>query len=217
MKTKSNIPSRCHHQAAFSLIELLVVVAIMAILLSLAVPAFQGTGRGSKLRTAVFQVNTHMNLARQMAITTRQNVHVVFQDDVNPTNMWNYSAYAVYAENDEYVGEWRRLPPGIVFHPTHNPGGTVTQPRNLFLNSSNYWVSVPFPKQGPGASTSVLYGFTFRRDGRMDVAGFNRKSIFLSEGIFKDSESIPTILPDAPIFAVEVQPVTGQTKVREYN
>lgn len=200
----------------FSLIELLVVVAIMAILLGLAVPAFQGTGRGGKLRTAVFQVNTHMNLARQMAITTRQNVHVVFQDFINPTNQWNFSAYAVFSDRDGYVGEWRRLPPGVVFHPTHNTGGTAAQPRNLFLNSSNYFVKVPFPNIG-SATSNELFGFTFRRDGRLDVAGFNRKSIFLSEGILNVGDTTPTILPDAPIFAVEIQPVTGQTKVREYN
>jgi prepilin-type N-terminal cleavage/methylation domain-containing protein len=202
-------------QRGFTLVELLVVVAIMAVLLGLTIPAFQGTGRGGKLRTAVFQVNSHMNLARQMAITTRQNVYVVFQDNVVATNNWNFSAYAVYAENDGYIGEWRRLPPGVVFHPSHNPGGTATQPRNLFLNSALYEVSVPFPKDG--ASPQNLYGFTFRRDGRLDVAGFNRKSIFLSEGFLESGNTAPTILPDAPIFAVEIQPVTGQTKVREYN
>lgn len=203
-------------RSGFTLIELLVVVAIMAILMGLTIPAFQGTGRGSKVRTALFQVNSHLNLARQMAITTRQNVHVVFPDEFNAsTNRLMYSAYAVYASRDGYIGEWKRLPPGVVFHSRFRPPDeAAANPRNLFLNNNTYLINKPFPyPASPGAD---MYAFTFRPDGRLDVAGFNRKSIFLTEGWVDDGATEPTYRPDARVFGVEIQPVTGTTKVREY-
>lgn len=185
--------------------------------MGLTIPAFQGTGRGSKVRTALFQVNSHLNLARQLAITTRQKVFVVFPDEYNTsTNKLMYASYAVYGERDKYIGEWKRLPPGVVFHPSFRPPkDPANQPRNLFLNDEvDYAVDVPFPYIGN--PNSSIFAFTFRPDGRMDVAGFNRKSIFLTEGWIDEGQTVPNYRGDSKVFGVEIQPVTGQTKVREY-
>ena len=125
-----------------------------------------------------------------------------------------YSSYAVYAERDKYIGEWKRLPPGVVFHPSYKPpNDPPAEPRNLFLNSeAQYGVNVPFPYIGN--PNSSVYAFTFRPDGRLDVALYNRKSIFITEGWIDDGETVPNYRPDAKIFGIEIQPVTGKTKVR---
>ena len=206
----------------FTLIELMVVIAVMAVLMSLTIPAFQGMGRGSRAKTAAFQLNTSMSLARQLAITTRQDVHVLFPDsDVRqPTNMMPlaYSAYAVYGARDGYVGEWRYLPAGVVFQDTYKPKAdkVAAQPFNIFLQSgTNYIKAVPFPA-GNNASESML-AYTFRADGALANAGFYRKSVFLTEGWLDTVKRTPEFRPNATIYGLEIRPETGQTRAREYN
>ncbi len=204
-----------HNRSGFTLIELLVVVAIMAVLMGLTIPAFQGTGRGSKMRTALFQLSAHMNLARQMAITTRQEVSVLFPDGFNvTTNTLMYSAYAIYGSKDGYIGEWRRLPAGVVFEPTFKPGSTPSlATRNIFLSDPTYYTTnVPFPY--PSSGTSNLYAFIFRPDGKMYGATI-RKAIYLTEGWIEGGASTPSFRPGAKVSYVEVMSVTGKTKVRE--
>lgn len=113
-------------RGGFTLVELLVVVAIMGMLLVLALPAFEAMGRRS-LSSASPSLMSTLRLARQYAITHRKYVWVVFPDK----DALNYTgaeanmalrAYAVIAGDannrpDAYVSEWRYLPQGIYFNP----------------------------------------------------------------------------------------------------
>jgi prepilin-type N-terminal cleavage/methylation domain-containing protein len=65
-------------RSAFTLIELLAVMAIMGLMMGLAVAAFKDMGRGTGMRGATLQFKTHMGLARQNAITRRTPVKLVF-------------------------------------------------------------------------------------------------------------------------------------------
>jgi len=208
----------------FTLLELLIVIAVMAVLLAISIPSLQGLGRGSRANTALFQLNTTLNLARQMAITTRQNVHVMFPDSAlsyNATNApYAYSAYAVYSQRDGYVGNWRKLPAGIVFHDTYRPVGdtSATQPFNIFLQSATYEKSIPFDL--PLSPAQMVMCMTFRADGVLDHAGINRKAVYVTEGFLNYSNSVvsaPTFKPGATIFGLEIRPETGQARFREYN
>jgi prepilin-type N-terminal cleavage/methylation domain-containing protein len=212
-------------KSGFTLIELLVVVAIMAVLIGLALPAFQGGSRGGRLRSAAFQMNSHLNLARQMAITTRQDVHILFPDNGLTYNADTiglaYSAYGIYGARDGYIGEWRRLPPGVIFQDVYRPsadGGT--QPFNVFLQSPTYIKSVPFPKAGP--TIEAIPALTFRADGALAHAGINRKAVYLTEGWVEydasySSASIePKFKPESTIFGLEIRPESGQARAREY-
>ncbi len=74
----------CHVHRAFSLIEMLVVMAIMGIMAALAVPALKNFGRADAMIAADQQMLNDVARARQLAISQRTTVYMVFV----PTNFW---------------------------------------------------------------------------------------------------------------------------------
>lgn len=221
--------------AGFTLTELLVVVAIMALIMAIAIPAFQGYGQDANLRTAIYRLSTTLPLARQTAITTRQNVHVLFPDRhmeyTTDTIDLAYSAYAVYGARDGYIGEWRRLPTGIVFENRYlTPRCSGPAIRNIFLQDDAYPNDIPhcrflkdvrFP-ENTVANTELMMALTFRPDGALDHAGHHPKAVYITQGWVDYSENGDSVvgvnfLPDASILGLEIRPETGQTRMREYN
>lgn len=134
----------------FTLIELLVVIGIMGILMGAAVVAFQNMSKGSAMRSSVMQVRTALALARQWAITHRENTYLVFPDAVvlstgeyTPPIEINkaYRSFNIYTASDKYLREWTTLPQGVAFGRNSNIfQGTDTKYRlaNLpFLGTNN--------------------------------------------------------------------------------
>lgn len=93
----------------FTLVELMVTLTLLAILMALAMPAFSGWVRNSKLRTAGDALQNSLRLAQAEAL--RRNRQVVFtltndkvtaddfadQKAVANGNYWSLSAVAAYA------------------------------------------------------------------------------------------------------------------------
>ena len=70
--------------AAFTLIELLLVIAILGILAGLAVPALKNLGKSNVSVSAARQLLDDVGRARQLAMANRTTVYMVFL----PTNFW---------------------------------------------------------------------------------------------------------------------------------
>lgn len=111
--------------SAFSLVELMAVVGIMALLAVVGVPALKGlTGSGGR-KQALSQVMGALEIARNTAISTGTNAAVIFPDSTFTLgDAYKYRSMAVVAWNATnssapatMVGSWIVLPQGIALFP----------------------------------------------------------------------------------------------------
>ena len=213
-----------YRKSAFTLVELMVVIVIIAALMLIALPTFQGADRGGRLRTASFQLTTTMTLARQAAITSRRYVYLLFPDNTpalfagQPREAEKaFRAYAPFARTpvSQYLGEWSILPPGVVFTPAFR--SDPTDNRNLFLRAEPVEV-VPFPTtNGPNVEISTV---AFRPDGATTM-GNTAFAVYVTEGtvpadLTAGTADLPQARSNAPVIEVNVHPLTGRIRSREY-
>jgi len=71
---------------AFTLVEMLVVLAIIGMLLGISLPFTSGFGKGLRIKTTARAIVGMMHVARSNAITLRKNYSVVF--DVRNSRYW---------------------------------------------------------------------------------------------------------------------------------
>ncbi|MGH8046717.1 MAG: Verru_Chthon cassette protein D [Chthoniobacterales bacterium] len=70
---------RClHPRKAFTLVELMVVMAILAIILSFAITAFNNISKAGNLTNSSYMVQDSLKLARQMAVSQNRRIFVRF-------------------------------------------------------------------------------------------------------------------------------------------
>jgi type IV fimbrial biogenesis protein FimT len=87
-KSRSITPYPHSSERGFTLVELMVTLAIAAILMTMAVPSFSTMTKNSRLTTQTNQLVTALNLARSEAITRRTTINVVATDASSASNEW---------------------------------------------------------------------------------------------------------------------------------
>ena len=128
------IPSKVYTAPAFTMVELMAVIGVIALLAVVGVPAIKGlTGSGGR-KQALAQLLGAMEIARNTAIAEGTNAAVIFPDqtiDKEPafggTNgPYRYRSMAIVtwytrtnATNDscKMIGSWIALPQGVALHP----------------------------------------------------------------------------------------------------
>ena len=97
---------------AFTLVEMLVVLAVMAMLLGISIPFTSGFGKGLRIKTTARAILGTLRVARSNAVTHRKERAVIF--DVENGEYW------VEDPDGRILERKRRLPSAIKFQVKDN-------------------------------------------------------------------------------------------------
>ena len=88
---------------SFTLIELLFVMLIIAIISAISIPAFISMGRGASMRSTVSSVYNTLSLARQWAITHREEITFSCYRDTATGSAFTGSTFCVTNQAGIYI------------------------------------------------------------------------------------------------------------------
>ena len=193
---------------AFSLVELMAVVGVMALLAVVAAPALRGLVGGGGRKQAVSQIIGALELARNTAIATGTNAAVVLPDSSFSRTNYSYRNLAVVAWNatntnavPTMVGSWISLPEGIAIFP------------NSIAPLSKSNVSLWLPPVT--TNTSFQPVIVFRSDGALLENGLGAYPATNGLAIFEGTVSGVTVNRQGRTNVVEtivVSPFTGRAR-----
>lgn len=201
---------------AFTLIELLAVMAIIALITTLALVGFTRTSRGRAFQAAVSDVHTALSLARQQAIAKGTPVIFLVCDEkfatrnsakIGPEYITGQArTYAILdAKTRRFLKGWTELPQGVVF--VSSPSAkeqdildetSASPPTCLFTN-------IPYPSIEYTDWSALALGVAFLSDGslffRSSEINHKWRRLGLAEGTAPDGGSV-TLIPNGQTNAI---------------
>lgn len=137
---KNNIKN-CWKISFYTLVEMMMVIAVFMIILSMAMAAWLNGGDQAKLRNAASAFNSQLNLARSIAVAEREPVKVVFDQFNNSVRSRLYYDNDPGSNTDDQLMHNQEplvLPVGIFFMntaaPTAGSSVTVTLPASIVFD-----------------------------------------------------------------------------------
>ena len=199
---------------AFTLVELLVVVSIMAIVLVYVVPAANNILGGTSITRATQIVEDQLNLARQSAISLNRPVEVRFYQYHDPeTSGTDYCFRALQAwevvKANSFVplGKVQALPTGVIMD--KGTSSATTTLSSLFYPNGNV-NGPPGPAPLPRVGTQYSYvAIHFTAGAATDLlpTGGPSGSWFLT--LHAENSGDGLLTPPPNFVTIQVDPVSG--------
>jgi prepilin-type N-terminal cleavage/methylation domain-containing protein len=145
-------------ERGFSITELLVVVAVMAVLMAVGTPALRGAMNEQRLTAGAFELVGSMSEARRQAVRVGEGTRV----EVDPAD-GRISVFAVDRNQNEQEVRRTYLPPGVVFD-------TLMIITNYEFDSLGRPESLPMAIGLRSSSTGALRTVAVLGSGRINVS-----------------------------------------------
>lgn len=194
----------------FTLVEILVVLGLMAILLFIALPAFEKLAKGSGVELAARNLTSKLGMARGYAITTRQYVAVLMPTATTSPKLPNdyifkgYKLCVVSGTTSPFTFKrwlpsenWEFLPNGTAInHINNNPHAVGSDSNSTAL--SDGWTTallevvngVDFSEITGYTTVSTVRAIVFRPTGKMAVNA--NRYVAVSESTYSGTDLIAT-------------------------
>jgi uncharacterized protein (TIGR02596 family) len=207
---------------AFSLVELLTVIAIISILATLSITAFNQISRASKLAAAGQSLVDNLNLARQTAMTKNRRVEVrIYQIPSSPASSGT-ACRAIRLFVVQSAGDLLPLTKlirfqdpvvlsdsGMTLPNSASTTSTILAPTGISTNATTDATNDAAKWPVPGAATYQYISFNFLPDGGTDL---DPGKSWLATLMLANDPLIANSLP-ANYLTVRIDPVLGKITV----
>lgn len=202
-----NFPSVSRKDQAFSLVELLTVIAIIGILVAVTLPSMSGISSSTELNISGDQLVDTLSFARQSALSANRPVEVRFYEVPRSTDpSLAYRAIGVYLLGDDGpapVGRLAFLQNNIVMSDSETLGTLL---KGVSSGQTN------LPSIDPAKQFNYRY-FIFRPDGSANLPSLSPAQSDTWHVTLYDSRRPPSgQSPPDNFITVQLLPETGRTR-----
>jgi uncharacterized protein (TIGR02596 family) len=226
MQTMTLPPARSR-RTAFSLIELLVVCAIIGVIIGFTIPAATTMMRGSQLTQGSQALADQLSLARQMALTRNRPVEVRFYkfadpetpgEDAREQSTWRYRAFQAFEVLDNGailpLGKIQMLPTTVVMNEGKlsslldpNVRGEPHQP-----TEKDPEIPRISTKDVSKTESYVYQTLRFKQDGSTDLPSAGNAQWFITLHGINEVIATESSKPPANFFTLQIDPVSGAAR-----